>query len=183
MTLAALTERSRRLDPRVADGLLAVVLAAALELQLALGDEPHATPLTVLGALGLTLALAWRRRAPLAVVLAYAGVAALQALLGGSLFEGEPPPVAALVAGAIAFYSVGAYAAERTATLGLALGVLGLWTTVVVSDHSDLPSYAFSAGLVALSPWLAGRTSRARTLRAEAMARERDGRARTALSE
>jgi signal transduction histidine kinase len=63
------------------------------------------------------------------------------------------------------------------------LGILGLWATVVVSDHRDLASFLFSAGLVALTPWLAGRTSRARALRAEALDREREGRARAAVSE
>jgi signal transduction histidine kinase len=61
--------------------------------------------------------------------------------------------------------------------------VAGLWTTVVVSDHNDLPSYVFSAGIVALSPWLAGRATRARDLRAAALERERDERERAAASE
>jgi len=183
MTTAASPERWRTLDPRVLDGLLALVLTVALQLQLALGGDPRATVVTVLGGLALTLPLAWRRRAPLAVVVTYGAVAALQSALGGGIFDGEPPLVAALVTGAIAFYSLGAHAGERAALTGLALGVLGLWTTVVVSDHNDLASYLFSAGLVALSPWLAGRTSRARMLRAEALEREREGRARNAVSE
>ncbi|MEA2142318.1 MAG: hypothetical protein QOI64_748 [Solirubrobacteraceae bacterium] len=183
MTVTAAPERRRTLDPRVFDGLLALVLAVALQLQLVLGGEPRATAVSVLGGLALTLPLAWRRRAPLAVVLAYAAAAALQAALGGAIFDGEPPPVAALVTGGVAFYSLGAHAGERAGLAGLALGVLGLWTTVVVSDHSDLASYLLSAGLVALSPWLAGRTTRARFLRAEALEREREGRARNAVSE
>jgi len=184
MTVTTLPERwRRRPDARVVDWLVAVVLTVALQLQLALGGAPDATPVAVLGGLVLTLALAWRRRAPLAVVLTYAAAAALGTALGGGIFDGEPPLGAALVTGAIAFYSVGAHAAERPALAGLALGILGLWTTVVVSDHRDLASYLFSAGLVALSPWLAGRTSRARTLRIEALDRERDGRARTAVAE
>jgi len=184
MTVTALPDRwRRRPDARVVDWLVAVVLTVALQLQLALGGAPDATPVAVLGGLVLTLALAWRRRAPLAVVLTYAAAAALGTALGAGIFDGEPPLGAALVTGAIAFYSVGAHAAERPALAGLALGILGLWTTVVVSDHRDLASYLFSAGLVALSPWLAGRTSRARTLRIEALDRERDGRARTAVAE
>ena len=184
MTVTTLPERwRRRPDARVVDWLVAVVLTVALQLQLALGGAPDATPVAVLGGLVLTLALAWRRRAPLAVVLTYAAAAALGTALGAGIFDGEPPLGAALVTGAIAFYSVGAHAAERPALAGLALGILGLWTTVVVSDHRDLASYLFSAGLVALSPWLAGRTSRARTLRIEALDRERDGRARTAVAE
>ena len=183
MTAIASPERWRTRDPRVLDGLLAFVLTAALQLQLALAGEPRATVVSVLGGLALTAPLVWRRRAPLAVVIAYASAAALQTALGGGIFDAEPPLAAALVTGAIAFYTLGAHVDDRPALAGLALGVLGLWTTVVASDHADLPSYLFSAGLVALSPWLAGRASRARTLRAEALEREREGRSRNAVSE
>ncbi len=137
----------------------------------------------MLSGLVLTLSLAWRRRAPLAAVLAYAGAAALGSALGSGTFDGDPPLPAALVAGAIAFYSLGAHAAERPALAGLVLGILSFWTTIVVSDYRDLASYVFSAGLVALTPWLAGRTQRARRLRAEALEREREGQARTAVVE
>ena len=183
MAAIASPERWRTLEPRVRDGLLALVLAVALQLQLALGGAPRATVVAVLGGLALTLPLAWRRRAPLAVVVAYGAAAALQSALGGAIFDGEPPLIAALATGAVAFYSLGAHAAERAARAGLALGVLGLWTTVVVSDHSDVASYVFSAGLVGLSPWLAGRNARARTLRAEALERARENQARTAVSQ
>ena len=183
MTVLSAPERWRAHDPRVLDGLLALVLTVALQLQLVFGGAPDATAIAVLGGLALTLPLAWRRRHPLAVVLAYGAAAAASEALGGGTFDGEPPLAAALVTGAIAFYSLGAHAGERAGLAGLGLGVLGLWTTVVVSDHSDLASFLFSAGLVALSPWLAGRTSRARTLRAEALEREREGRARTAVFE
>ena len=183
MTLDAVSQRWRTRDPRIVDGLLALVLTVALQLRLALGEEPGATPLAVLGALALTLPLAWRRRAPLAVVLAYAAAAALGSALGAGIFDGEPPLPPALVAGVIAFYALGAHASDRPALVGLLLGVSGLWITVATSEHADLASYLFSAGLVALSPWLAGRASRARRLRAEALERERAGRARAALSE
>ncbi|MDP1849242.1 MAG: sensor histidine kinase [Solirubrobacteraceae bacterium] len=183
MARNAVSPRWRTLDPRIVDGLLALVLTVALQLRLALGEEPGATPVAVLAGLALTLPLAWRRRAPLAVVLAYAAAAALGDALGAGIFDGEPPLPPALISGVIAFYALGAHAADRRALAGLVLGIAGLWTTVIASDHADLASFGFSAGLVALSPWLAGRASRARRLRAEALERERDGRARTALSE
>jgi signal transduction histidine kinase len=175
--------RLRSADARVVDALLALMLAIALELQLVLGDEPGASAVSVLAGLALTLPLAWRRRAPLAVVLAFAGVALVQAALGGGLFDGEPPLLAALVTGALAFYSVGAYEAERGAVAGVVIGVLGLWGTVVVSDHRDVMSFVFAGGLIALSPWLAGRAARARGLRAVALEREREQDARVAASE
>ena len=161
----------RSSDPRVVDRLLALALATTLQLQLALGDVPGASPVAVIGGLALTLPLAWRRRAPLAVALTFAAAAALQEILGGALFAGEPPLVAALVSGAVAFYSLGAYAAERAAVLGAAIGVAGLWTTVIASDDTELHSFLLSAGLVALTPWLAGRTARARNLRTVALER------------
>jgi signal transduction histidine kinase len=158
-------------DRRVVDGVLALALAAALQLQLALGSEPGASPVAVIAGLALTVPLAWRRRAPLAVALSFAAVAPLQGVLGGGVYAGEPPLIAALAAGGLAFYSLGAYATDRAAALGLATGVLGLWTTVLVSDHRDVQSFVFSAGIVALSPWLAGRVTRARGLRADALTR------------
>ena len=178
-----MTAIERFRDPRVADACTAVALAVALELQLALGDDPGASLVNVLGGLALTLPLAFRRRAPLAVALAFAAAAVLQALLDGRLYAGEPPLLAALAAGVLAFFSLGAHAAERPALLGLGAGVAGLWATVLLSDHVDVQSFFFSAGLVALSPWLAGRTARARALRTAALERERDQRARTAASE
>ena len=172
MTVAGALDRMRSLDPRVVDPLLALALATALQLQLVLGQAPAASPVEVIAAVGLTLPLAWRRRAPVAVVLAFAAVAVLQGALGGGVFAGEPPLLASLVAGAVAFYSLGAYAGERAAALGAAAGVLGLWATVLVSEHRDLQSFIFSAGIVALMPWLAGRVARARGLRVRVAASE-----------
>ena len=61
---------------------------------------PAAQLVNAVGGLLLTLPLAARRRAPLAVAGVFAAAAALNAILGGGLFEGEPPPVASLLAGA-----------------------------------------------------------------------------------
>ena len=44
--------------------------------------------------------------------------AALNAILGGGLFAGEPPPFASLVAGVVAFYSLGAHADDRARAAG-----------------------------------------------------------------
>jgi signal transduction histidine kinase len=172
-----------RLRTKPADALLALALAIALELQVVLGGEPGAVPASVVGAIALTGPLAWRRRAPLAVALAFASVSALQSVLGGELFAGDPPLLGALAAGVLAFYSLGAHAPDREATAGLIVGVAGMWAGVLASGEIDVPSFVFSAGLVGLAPWLAGRASRARRLRAEALERERDQRARAAASE
>jgi signal transduction histidine kinase len=172
-----------RLRTNVADALLALALAVALVLHLVLGGEPGAAVVSVVAALAITLPLAWRRRAPLAIVLAFAVISPLQALLGGELFTGDPPPPGALAAGVVTFYSLAAYAPDRQATIGLIAGVAGMWAGVLASGEIDVPSFVFSAGLVGLAPWLAGRANRARRLRAEALDRERDQRARAAASE
>ena len=162
-----MTDRLR--SPLVQDALLALALAVALELQIVLSDSIDASAVTIVGALAITAPIAWRRRAPLAVTLVFAGCSALQAALGGDVYDGAPPPVAALLAGVVVFYTVGAYAAERDARLGLVLGVAGLWSTHLLTDRSDLQGFLFAGGLIGLAPWLAGRVTRARTLRAAAL--------------
>jgi signal transduction histidine kinase len=157
--------------PQTFDALLAAVLVIALEVQVFLGFHVNTDAVTVVGALAVTVPLAWRRSAPLAVPLIFVGAAVIQAALGGGVFEEGPPPFAALIAGGLAFYSLGAYAEEREARIGLVLGIAGLWTTVLVAHHADIGSFLFSGGLVAVSPWLAGRVVRSRTQRAAALER------------
>ena len=75
--------------------------------------------------------------------------------------------VAALIAGGSSS-TRSARTDEREARIGLALGIAGLWATVLLADHADLGGFLFSGGLVAVSPWLAGRVTpaRARCVRA-----------------
>ena len=174
--------RRVRLDPRVTDGLLAIALATVLQLQLQLGDHAGGTLVDVVCGLFLTLPLAARRRAPVAVVGVFAAAAALNAILGGGLFEGEPPPFASLAAGALAFYSVGAHAEDRPALAGGAIGLAGLWTTVIGTE-ADVQSFLFSGGLIAATPWLIGRSVRARSLRLALLEREQRQRERVAVGE
>jgi signal transduction histidine kinase len=171
-----------RLDTRLLDALLAVALATALELHLALGDHPGGTLVNAAGALLLTLPLAARRHAPLAVAAVFTAAAALNALLGGGLFAGEPPPFPSLLAGAVTFYSLGAHAEDRPALAGAALGVAGLWTGVIATGP-DVQSFLFSAGLIVATPWLAGRTVRSRSLRTALLEREQRQRERVAVGD
>jgi len=165
-------------DPRLVDVVIALALAIVLQLQLALGDHDGDAALNVVGGLLLTLPLVVRRSRPLEVALCFSATAALTSILGGGLFVGEPPPFACLVAGAVTFYSLGAHAEERAARVGAALGVAGLWVSVIGSDHSDVQSFLFSGGLIVATPWLVGRSSRTRAqrmalLELQALQRER----------
>jgi signal transduction histidine kinase len=174
----------RRLrDPRLLDWLIAVALAVALQLHLALRDEGAVAIVDVAGGLLLTLPLAARRRAPLVVAGVFGATAILNAVFGGGLFEGEPPPFASLVAGAIAFYSVGAYSEDRYALAGVGIGVVLVWSAILASGDIDVQSFLFSAGLVVVAPWLAGRTRRSRGLRLAALEREQRQRELNAVAE
>ena len=186
-------KRPRRpLSCRAVDASIALALTLALQLELTLkADVDGPAILNGLAGLALTLPLAWRRRAPVAVALAYAGTSLLAAVLGGGLFTGAVPLFTALVAGILGFYSLGAYAPSgRTAVLAALAGVAGLWTGVIVSGDIDPQSFGFSAGLVVAAPWLAGRAQRSRRLRESAlrelaaqMARDQEQREQIAVSE
>ena len=66
MRSASVIDRLRALDPRIADGLIALALAILIELQFILGDQPgrEADAVNLIGGLALTVPIAWRRRAP-----------------------------------------------------------------------------------------------------------------------
>jgi signal transduction histidine kinase len=170
-------------DHRVLDWVIAAALAVALELHLALRDEGSVALVDVIGGVLLTLPLAARRRAPIGVAAVFGATAFVNAALGGGLFEGEPPPAAALIAGAIAFYSAGAYSEDRLARAGVGIGVASVWSAVLVSGNIDAQSFLFSGGLVVVAPWLAGRASRSRAQRIAALEREQRQRERGAVAE
>jgi signal transduction histidine kinase len=183
--------RLRALDPRVVDVLIALALAILIELQFILGDQPgsEANAVNLIGGLFLTIPLAWRRRAPLAMIAILVATGVANEALDGGLFSfpadgsrEEIPPFASLVTGAIAFYSLGAHADGGEARLGLVLGFAGLWTIVLVSGQEDFGSFFFS-GALAVTPWLIGRNLRARSLRLAAAEREQAQRTRLAVGD
>ncbi|MEA2130917.1 MAG: hypothetical protein QOJ85_3808 [Solirubrobacteraceae bacterium] len=170
-------------DTRVLDALLVLALTVALQLQLALGDHVGSAFVNAAGGLALTLPLAARRRGPLAVACVFTAGAVLNAILGGGLFDGQPPPFASLITGAVTFYSVGAYAEDGPARAGAAIGVAGLWATVIAGGQIDVQSFLFAGGLIVATPWLIGRSTRARALRMAMLEHEQRQRERVAVGE
>jgi signal transduction histidine kinase len=190
MSLASATNRIRALDPRLVDGLIALLLGCLVELQFLIGEQPgaEADALNLISGLVLAATLIWRRRAPLAMIAVFTITVTLNEALGGSLFSfpeaGEAhsavPPFGSLLTGAVAFYSLGAHTEERAGRIGLALGLAGFWVTVPISGQADFGSFFFS-GALAITPWLIGRNLRARNLRLAAAEREQEQRTRLAL--
>ena len=179
------------MHPQRSDWLLAAALAAALLLQLALHDTEGSAALNIAGGLLLTLPLAFRRQAPVAVIAIFCATAILNEALGGALFtfpeagapNQDPPLFASLAAGAVASYSVGVYADDRPAVAGLLLGVAGLWATVVASDQIEFANFIWSGGLIAATPWFAGRVSRSRRQRIASLELEQEQRTQIALAD
>jgi len=177
--------------PQRSDWLLAAALAAAFLLQLALHDTEGSAALNIAGGLLLTLPLAFRRQAPVAVIAIFCATAILNEALGGALFtfpeagapDQDPPLFASLAAGAVASYSVGVYADDRPAVAGLLLGVAGLWATVVASDQIEFANFIWSGGLIAATPWFAGRVSRSRRQRIASLELEQEQRTQIALAD
>jgi signal transduction histidine kinase len=185
MTLAGVG----RLATRHQDLLLAVALAVMAQIEiwaadtLSLQDRLLGSPL----ALVATLALIWRRSAPLLVL----GILAATFFLGSLVVptSGEDP-VALGIALVVAVYSVGAHAGGRRAVAGIAATItLVLAVAATDPEGTTLGGLIFFA-LVVGGPWLAGRAIRHRRLserlleeRAISAEREREERARAAVAE
>jgi signal transduction histidine kinase len=186
-----LIDRLRALDPRLIDALIALALAALVAVQFGFVDQPgpEADVVNLITGPLLALTLVWRRRAPLAMIFAFALLTITNEALGGGFFsfpesrgaEGSEP-FASLLTAAVAFYSLGAHADERRGTIGFAVGLISLWVTVFVSGQVDFESFFFSTTL-AVAPWLWGRVVRARRLRLVAAEREQEQRARIAVAD
>jgi signal transduction histidine kinase len=184
-------DRLRTLDPRLVDALIALAFAAFIGVQFAFTEQPgpEADVVNMITGPLLALTLVWRRRAPLAMIFAFALVTVTNEALGGGIFsfpesdraDGVQPFASLLTAG-VAFYSLGAHADERRATIGLVVGVISFWVTVFVSAQLDFGSFFFSTTL-AVAPWLFGRIVRARHLRLVAAEREQEQRARIAVGD
>jgi signal transduction histidine kinase len=63
------------------------------------------------------------------------------------------------------------------------LGVAGLWATVVASDQIEFANFIWSGGLIAATPWFAGRVSRSRRQRIASLELEQEQRTQIALAD
>jgi signal transduction histidine kinase len=178
-------ERLRRLDPALADTLLAALLFAVAQAEIwltatAAGRKPE----TAVAAALMTAALAFRRSAPLAAALVMNG-----ALLGLGLLAEIPNVVFLAPTGLIAMYSLGAYAAPDRAVIGLALTLIALPLGAIRTEDAAVTDLTAPALLFA-SAWGAGRVLRSRRLRAaeledrtDRLVREQDARELEAAAE
>ena len=174
--------RALRSHPFASDAALASLLAALVLADVfTQGDYlTGSRGIYVSAGLLMTVPLAWRRRAPLLVLVVVMGALVAQSLLlGGS----TPSPDSELVAWLVAVYSVAAHGGQRAAYTGggvsLAAGLVWMG-----ADDFFLPTVLFGGA------WLAGRLVQKRQLhasvleeRARVLERERDANTRIAAAE
>jgi signal transduction histidine kinase len=169
---------SRWRTPARLDILLALGLVALVQLEIWGSDVTVPKPIAVPVGLLMTLPLAWRRRAPLAVVAVVMAALAAQSLLDSS----QQPPQTPFLALVVAVYSVAAYTDRPRALFGGAISL----AVIVLSEPDDF----IVAGPLYTGVWLAGRLFRDRQRlaaalqsRTEALEREQKETARLAIAE
>ncbi len=177
-----------RLSDSAFDGLLALALLVAAELEL-LTDRRHHGSIVVDAALlvALTLPVAWRRRWPLASALAVVAVVCVLAATAAGRLELQVPQFALFLPP----YAVAAYAPRRRALMGLALLLLGVGVHNLVSSgpSNGASGWVFSLGMCSGS-WAIARAVRGRrklaaqlTRAAELISAEREQSERLAIAD
>lgn len=142
------------MDPRLLDAGIAAALSVWALTEPRAHDHAGRAPVLV----AMTIAIAWRRRAPVVVLLVeVAGIVVLTNDLGW------PEGVAAL----IATYSAALYSNKRVLVLGLLLLAAG--ALLAESKQITIPN-GLAPFLLLAPPWLAGNAMRIRELRAQALA-------------
>lgn len=147
------------------DGALALTLAIAAPIEVVLTRDPQVPGILAAAGVVMSLALAARRRAPLAVALIMALVFATKSFLG-SPPDASAVPVLALLLGA---YAVATYASHRSAAVGAGVMILAIWVSLFPYPPLGFSDFFFPVTGV-LGPWLAGLVVRRRTGQAELLA-------------
>ena len=151
--------RSRR---EAVDWAVAVMLALAMAVAAGLSGpaQPAVRAVAVLSAAGL-LALAGRRRRPLAALAAVIAVVLIETITA-SQSVAAPSFLAVMTA----TYSVGAHASARAAAAGLPAAVIGVAAAQLLSPqmshYSHADSIAFFTVILVIAPAAAGAVVRAR---------------------
>lgn len=156
---------------RSVDVGIALAVAALGEIEVWVADIPGPRGVSASAALLLGVVLAWRRRAPLAVVLAVTAISNAEVLLGVP----NNAPAVPVLAGVIAMYSLGARGSVRLIVLGGALALATTWLVLLTQPPVDATDFPFSATLT-LAPLVLGRAL-STTRRAAGEAAERAERA------
>jgi signal transduction histidine kinase len=167
--------------PFAADALVALVLTAFVQQDIWASRDYFTASLWIYVPAGLlmTVPLAWRRRAPLPVLLVVMGALVVESLAVGS----APTPDSQLVGWLLAIYTVAAHCDRVEAAIG---GVASLVAGTVWTGLDDV----FFPVVVFGGAWFAGRLVRQRQLyadaveeRAAAFEREREANTRAAAAE
>jgi signal transduction histidine kinase len=145
----------RRLVDRYGDFALAAIVSAAAIVEAA-SEHAGMPPLLVVLATG---PLAWRRRWPVAVLIA---------VFVGAFISREAP-FFEITAAAIAAYSVGAHEIRRLVGVLALLGVCGIVVAVFGGQLPALPDFA-GPFVVTVPLWLAGNAMRQARARTDALA-------------
>jgi signal transduction histidine kinase len=166
------------LVPRRTDLLIAAAVTVVAQVETALTASFDPWPPYAAAALAMTVPLAWRRAAPLAVLVLVVVPLFVMERAGERLDSGY-----ILLVLIIAFVSVGGMADRRRAIAGL-VGGLGLLTGLFAleSQPTFIGDLVFVGGILG-SAWVLAAVLRDRSDRADRLVVERDERAREAVVE
>ncbi len=162
MTIASPTPRTR------ADLLVPLGLGVAAQLEVWIWwveDEQGPRWLAAVALLLMSVALVWRRRAPLPALFAICAVYAAWSVVDAP--AGSLMPFVILLVGV---FGAAQRESQGRALVGGVAGLAAIWVEIAVTDN-DLANYAFT-GFFVVAAWLAGRGFRTRELGQVESARE-----------
>ena len=181
------TVTARRGGPLLVDGIVALVVLAVGQLELALSDHIEGEAwINAVALAGIALPLAWRRVYPLVVTPVIVAFLIWQQAAGAGVLENS---VIVLVAVPLASYSLGANLDRARAIAGFAVSLALIWVLVIESMDRSFDEFVASLILVG-GPFLVGRIVNARVAlnrelreKAARLEREREESAKLAVAE